>query len=315
MQSDGKVLVGGQFTAVNGVTRSRVARLNADGTLDTGFLNGFSGPDNAVYSVAAQSDGKVFIGGGFETVNGVNRTFVARLNADGGLDGGFLTGLSGNADGVRSVAVQSDGKVLVGGLFTAVNGVSRTNIARLNADGSLDSGFLNGLSGANDAVYSVAVQSDGKVLIGGNFTAVNGVGRTNIARLNPDGAMDSGFLSGLSGADSDVWSVAVQTDGRVLIGGFFNMVNGVPAAHFARLWGSADIPPQIKSINRSGGDVSLSWYVISNRTYRVQHTGDLSTNNWADLPGDISASDATAGKTDADPGGASQRFYRVLLLP
>ena len=61
--------------------------------------------------------------------------------------------------------------------------------------------------------------------------------------------------------------------------------------------------------------MNLVWYAISNRTYRVQYIGDLSANNWTDLPGDISANGATASKTDTTLGGASQRFYRVVLLP
>ena len=83
----------------------------------------------------------------------------------------------------------------------------------------------------------------------------------------------------------------------------------------ARLWGNAYIPPEIKTLNRSGADVNLSWYAISNRTYRLQYSGDLSANNWTDLPGDVSATGATASKTDTTLGNASQRFYRVPLLP
>src|SRR5207249_2251470 len=138
-----------------------------------------------------------------------------------------------------SVAVQSDGRVLIGGAFTAVNGVSRNGIARLNADGSLDNGFQNGLSGVTlppyvGAVYALAVQSDDKVLIGGEFTTVNGESRTNFARLKADGTLDSGFQNGLSGANSSVVSVAVQSNGMLLIGGYFTTVNGVSRNRVAR---------------------------------------------------------------------------------
>src|SRR4029077_1345518 len=97
---------------------------------------------------------------------------IAQLNADGTLDSGFQNGLSGPNASISSVTVQTDGKLLIAGLFTSVSGASRTNIARLNADGSLDSAF-HGFSGANNYVSSVAVQSDGKVLIGGGFSRVN----------------------------------------------------------------------------------------------------------------------------------------------
>jgi uncharacterized delta-60 repeat protein len=371
-QSDGKLLVGGDFTKLNGVGRNRIARLNADGTLDSGFQNGLSGPDGDVSSVALQSDGKVFIGGRFTTVNGVSRTNIARLNADGTLDNSFQNGLSGADHSVNSVALQSDCKVLIGGYFTMVNGVARGRIARLNADGTVDNGFQNGLPGADYSVNSVALQSDGKVLIGGYFTMVNGVVRGRIARLNANGTVDNGFQNGLPGVGppfdrSSVDSIAVQSDGKVLIGGFFytvngedrfgiarlnadgtldsgfqngpyggvqdvnsvkvqsdgkiliggpfTTVNGVPAAYFARLWGSADIPPLINSITRSTGDVNLVWETIPDRTYRVEYKAILPGNGWTDLAGDVSATGAAASKTDTTLSGAAQRFYRVVLLP
>jgi uncharacterized delta-60 repeat protein len=330
-QSDGKALLVGNFTTVNDVSRNNIARLNADGTLDSGFQNGLSGiradPAISYYpsvsSLAAQSDGKVLIGGHFHLVNGVSRTNIARLNADGSLDSDFQNGLSGADGNVRFVAVQSDGKVLIGGNFSIVNGVGRKAIARLNADGSLDRGFLNGLSGVGNpfdgsSVNSVAVQSDGKVLIGGSFYRVNGEDRVGIARLNADGKLDSGFQEGLSGVGGDAYSVdsiALQSDGKVLIGGNFYRVNGVQARSFARLWGSSDIPPLVRSINRSGGDVNLIWESIPHRTYRVQYNGNPSGNNWTDLAGDISATGATASKTDTTLSDAGQRFYRVMLLP
>jgi len=79
-----------------------------------------------------------------------------------------------------------------------MNGVARNSIARLNANGTLDNAFQSALSGSGNAVYSMAVQSDGKVVIGGNFMTIGGMSRNNIARLNPDGSLDTGFQNGLS---------------------------------------------------------------------------------------------------------------------
>jgi uncharacterized delta-60 repeat protein len=334
VQRDGKVLVGGFHG---------IARLNSDGTLDSGFQNGLAGVDRGVKSVAMQSDGKVIIAGGFSSVNGVSRNGIARLNADGTLDSGFLNGLSGVSDSasgrgyVWSLAVESDDKVVIGGAFDTVNGQSRSGIARLSADGTLDSGFQNVLCCGGEVVYSVAIQSDAKVLVG-----TSGRG---IARLNANGTLDTRFLGGFYDIDP-VWSVAVQSDGKVIIGGHggiarFNadgtldigfqrrsegaysvavqsdgkvIVAGGVAEGIARLWG-ADYPPQIKSISQSGAHVNLSWYSISNRTYHVQYKQDLSAINWIDLAGDISATAATASKTDTTLGNANQRFYRVVFLP
>ena len=102
----------------------------------------------------------------------------------GDLDTTFLATGAGATGAVNSIAVQSDGKVLIGGLFTSYNGTSRGYVARLNTDGSLDTGFLATGAGANGLVYSVAVQpGDGKILIGGGFTTYNGTSRGFVARL------------------------------------------------------------------------------------------------------------------------------------
>jgi uncharacterized delta-60 repeat protein len=231
VQTDGKVLIGGSFTTFDGVARAGIARLNADGSLDTSFDPG-SGADSAVRSVVVQADGKVLIGGDFATVDDTERNGIARLNADGSVDASFDPG-SGASAGVYDMAVQTDGKVLVGGGFTTFDGVARKRIARLNADGSLDTGFDPG-TGANNWVDAVALQADGKVLIGGLFTTFDGTGRNRIARLNADGSLDSSFDPG-SGASAVVNAVAVQDDEKVLVGGAFSTMDSVARARVARL--------------------------------------------------------------------------------
>ena len=235
------MLIGGDFTTVNGTGRNHIARLNDDGTLDTGFDPG-AGANDRVQAVTVQPDGKVLIGGDFTTVNGTARNRIARLNDDGTLDSGFDPGTGANAL-VYAVAIQADGKVLIGGEFTTVSGTSRNAIARLNGDGTLDTGFDPG-AGANDWVKDVAVQPDGKVLIGGDFTTVNGTGRNRIARLNGDGTLDTGFDPG-AGANYWVSAVAIQADGKVLIGGGFDTVDGTARKRIARLNGAT--PPVFAS--------------------------------------------------------------------
>jgi uncharacterized delta-60 repeat protein len=320
IQSDGKVLIGGWFTRVNGVGRTNIARLNADGTLDSSFQTEASGDYASVSSVALQSDGKVLIGGRFTRVNGAPAAGVARLHADGSLDTDFHNELSEPTTGVNSIAVQSDGKVLIGRSFGPVYLPNPNVLRRLNADGTLDGSFRSSLKGESDGVHrfvsSIVIQSDGKILIGGGFTIVNGESRYSFARLNADGTLDTGFLSGLPGTDGNVYSIAAQSDGKVVIGGSFNRVNGVRAVGIARLWGSADIPPRIQSITRSDINVTLAWDALPNRIYRAQFKDAAAAATWTDLPGDVSgASNGIANKTDATLGNPSQRFYRVLLLP
>jgi uncharacterized delta-60 repeat protein len=167
------------------VTRNRIARLNANGSLDTGFNPSAGG---TVTSVAVQADGKVLIGGSFTTVGGVTRNRIARLNADGSLDTIFNPDVSTSGSSVSSIAVQTDGKVLIGGSFTTVGGVTRNYVARLNADGSLDTGFN---PNANSTVNSLAVQADGEVLVGGAFTTIGALTRNRIARLVNDPSTQS----------------------------------------------------------------------------------------------------------------------------
>ena len=232
LQADGKIVIGGDFTIVDGVGRNRIARLNANGSLDSSFNVG-TGANNTVYAIALQADGKMVIGGGFSTVNGIARSRVARLNADGSLDASFNPG--GGADAlVQASALQSDGKIVIGGQFTHVNGIECNRIARLNADGSLDTSFNPG-SGASSSVSSIALQADGKIVVGGRFTAVNGVAINRIARLNADGSLDVSFNPGSGVASNDVSAITLQADGKVVMGGTFTTVSGVAINRIARL--------------------------------------------------------------------------------
>jgi uncharacterized delta-60 repeat protein len=232
-QPDGKVLIGGYFTSVDGTTRNRVARLNANGSLDSDFDPG-TGANSAIRAMALQGDGKVLIAGQFTDYDGTTRGRVARLNSGGSLDTGF--GPSTGADKtVYAVAPQGSGKVLIGGEFSQVNGVTRKGIARLNTNGSLDTGFDPGSGvNVNAYVYALAVQPDDKVLVGGNFTTIDSVARTRIARLNADGSLDTTFDPG-TGPNLPVRDVALQPDGKVIIGGSFTSVSGQSRNRIARL--------------------------------------------------------------------------------
>lgn len=235
VMNDGTVVIGGEFTTVNGTARGRVARLLGDGALDPTFGSGMAGANQVVSILAADSGGKMLVGGGFQSINGISRLTVARLLGDGSLDPGFDNGQPGTNNWVDAIVLQPDGKALMGGSFTVMNGTPMNRVARLNPDGSLDPAFASGVAGPNDRVRAIAVQSDGKVLIGGDFYVVHGVSRYRIARLNGDGTLDTTFASGLVGANGAVKTLALQSDGKVLIGGEFTMVNGVPRGCVARL--------------------------------------------------------------------------------
>jgi uncharacterized delta-60 repeat protein len=191
-----------------------------------------------VYTTAIQADGKILIGGDFLTLGGQACNNLGRLDAAGTLDTNFNTGTNFNAGAngtVDTLAVQADGKILVGGYFSRLGGQPRESIGRLNGDGTVDTNFN---PGANWTVYCLVPQADGKILVGGDFTSLAGPGTTNVGRLNPDGTQDTNFHANASGT---VYSLAVQEDGMVLIGGAFTTLNGQPRSHLARLYADGSL--------------------------------------------------------------------------
>lgn len=236
LQSDGKILIGGNFTSFNGTANiNRIARLNSSGSIDAGFTTG-TGADNTVYAIGIQSTGKIIIAGNFMNYNGTSKVRIARLNTNGTLDNTFNPGTS--ADGIiRSIAIQSDDKIIIVGSFNNFNGTARNNIARLNADGSLDTGYDPG-TGTNALIYTVKLQSDGKALIGGLFTTYNGTARACIARVNTNGSLDSGFDPGTGctgGASPVVNAIDISSAGKIIIAGAFNSYNGTTRNKLALL--------------------------------------------------------------------------------
>jgi uncharacterized delta-60 repeat protein len=229
--TSGKMIVGGEFTTFNGVSRGRIAGLNTDGTLDV-TLNPGTGFDlGSVYTTKILPSGQIGVGGFFTKYNGVNRDIAAVLETDGTLDPNFALSTLFQAN-VRAAVTQFDGKVVVGGNFNRIYGQACGNIARLNVDGTLDTSFNSG-SGANGQIYTIAYRGDGKIFIGGSFTTYNGVSRNRIARLNADGTLDTAFNPG-TGADSAV-SIIVDAGAGVYIGGSFTSYNGTSRPGIAKL--------------------------------------------------------------------------------
>ncbi|MES2573368.1 MAG: T9SS type A sorting domain-containing protein [Bacteroidota bacterium] len=235
IKTDGKIVIAGNFSSYNDTAIGKIALLNSNGTLDTAFLNpgGFQiGAQSVIFSTVLQADGKILIGGDFFSYNGTNRTRIARLNSDGTLDTSFNPGTGSNGR-VYSIAVQTDGKILIGGTFTGFNGISKNRITRLNADGTLDTTFNPGTA-ANAMVYAIVLQTDGKILISGEFPTFNGTTKNRIARLNADGTLDATFAP-VTGASGPVYSMGLQTDGKILISGAFTSYDGVTKNYITRL--------------------------------------------------------------------------------
>jgi uncharacterized delta-60 repeat protein len=220
VQPDGKIVIGGVFNVVAGVSRNGLARLNADGSLDTTFVPPpFSQSDLVVpLKIIVQPDGKILVAGNDFRIGGTTYPLI-RLNSDGSLDASFSLPTTNSA--IYGMALQPDGKILIGGDFAAINMIERRIIARLNANGTLDTTFGIGLPNANHngRAAAIAIQPDGKIIAGGGITLT--VGTTtfrNVVRLNPNGTPDTSFSVAGDSLDT-VQAIIVQADGKIYLGG------------------------------------------------------------------------------------------------
>jgi uncharacterized delta-60 repeat protein len=252
--STGKIVIGGGFTTVSGSSRQRVARINTDGSLDTSFGDPYV--NYVVNAVVRQSTGKIIIGGDFTGVYPQSRRGIARLNTDGTLDTTFTDpGLNG---AVRALWVLSDDKILVGGSFTSPN----SYLLRLNANGSVDSGFYHA---PNNTVVSIAVR-DSLCYIGGYFTTVGGTSRGGIARMNANTSLDTGFDP--VGANSVVYSIAPSAAHDIFLGGAFTTLQGNPGSAQSRAYmGSFETTGILTGFTGSYGASNAVHVVVDDGSY------------------------------------------------
>ncbi len=266
LQPDGRIIIGGNFTAFNGYNRHYIARLNTDGSVDTTFNPGL-GANARVWALTTDTlTGKIIMAGEFTSYNGTNINKIARLNFDGSLDTTFNPG-AGPDGTVNAVAVDALGRVVIGGSFDTVDGVNNGAVARLNADGTLDTTFTPGIGTFNpetlitDSIHAVAVQPDGKVLIGGSFSYFNLVTENGLARLQPDGTLDLSFQGGtgtynpITGVADTVYTIQLQPDNNILIGGNFTTYNQTRRVGLARVFpdGSLDTSFMDTAYNQFAG--------------------------------------------------------------
>lgn len=226
--NNGKVLVAGNFTNYNGTNVNRIVLLNTDGSIDNTFEIG-TGFNQNVIDLTLNADGKIIVVGNFTSYKDILVNRIVRLNNDGSIDNTFNVG-SGLNSTVMQVEVDYENKVLVAGSFTSYNGTTRNRIVRINNDGSIDNSFNIG-TGFNSTINSLAVQPDGKVIVGGLFVTYNGLTANRLIRLNKYGTIDADFNSGIglgsvtnNNADR-VDAIGFLPNGKILIAGRFNLYN------------------------------------------------------------------------------------------
>lgn len=240
-QSDGKLIVVGNFTTFNGVSKKNIVRLNLDGTIDASFNVG-TASDGYITCVKIQSDGKILCGGDFTQFNGQNYASMVRLNSNGTIDSSFNIGLgfkniinSFTQNGIiKTIDIQSDNKIIVGGKFLKFNNFTKINLVRLNIDGTIDNSFNIGIGGGNNTTDGtnngqirriIYDNSSNKIYATGIINNFNGNPSFNLLRLNNDGSIDTSFnftsIIGYNVLNSNgyIYDMNLQSNGKILLGG------------------------------------------------------------------------------------------------
>ncbi len=228
---DGRIYAGGEFTGYGYDLARNLVRLLASGERDTLLLVP-DDVDSTVCALALQSDGRCIVGGDLTRYGGHISPRLLRVNEDGGFDAGFDIG-AGFDSTVLALALTPAGDLLVAGRFTSCNGQPRSRLVRLHGDGSLDATFLQTGTGFNGTIISLCLRSDGRVLVGGDFTAYDGTPCGHIAQLGSDGTLDNAFICD-PGFNTPVWCIAEQADQQFLAGGAFTTFNGSPTTRLVR---------------------------------------------------------------------------------
>jgi uncharacterized delta-60 repeat protein len=241
--SDGTLVIVGQFTDYNGTTLNRIVGLNLDGTINNSFNYGTGFNGDGASGEKLQSDGKIIVHGRFWTYRGNTSSKIVRINTDGSWDNtynvgtGFTSGVTYQTIDVdvTAIDIQSDDKVVAAGFFDRYKGVTVPGICRLNTDASLDTTFSGITTAANAVVNDIKIQPDGKILVVGSFTQFNGVSHNRIVRLNSDGSFDSTFSGVTTGFNEEVYELALQPDGKIIVVGIFDFYNGTSRNRIVRL--------------------------------------------------------------------------------
>ncbi len=254
-QADGKVLLGGDFVTVDPDTGAEsdfkdIVRLNRDGTLDEGFdvRDAIDSTNLDIRAIKVLPNGKILVSGSL-VVNG-QRTMMARLNSDGTLDTGFEAFRGDDAgfttaQSIRAIAIQEDGKIVVGGTFQQVTALNLNHMARLLPDGTTDPSFNAGVSRFSCCIWHISIANDGSIFVAGNFSINSGEARY-LAKLLPTGKVDPSFKTVVS---IGVRNVLEMDDGRLLINGGFNSVNGDTIKNLALLTAGGDLAQSFPSLS------------------------------------------------------------------
>jgi uncharacterized delta-60 repeat protein len=256
----GEIMVGGSFTGFyNNVEVNRLVFLNSDGSVKPNFDIGSGPSSNVISTLEFDKDGSWFVGGSFSVFNGQNQGRLAKINNEGEQDIAYLASGIGFDNSVLSILPLSNNKIIVGGNFKKFNNTAASKITCLLGNGSIDPSFNVGNSGANNLIKATALQHDGNIILGGNFTKYNDVTTNKIVRIFSNGEIDNSFYTG-EGFDGQIYTLAIQSDQKIIAAGSFTRYNKINAGKIIRL-----LPDGSKDMNfniGSGADSTIDAILI-----------------------------------------------------
>ena len=365
-QSTGKLLVVGNFFAIDGIAKSCAARLNPDGSLDASFDPGFGPSFNSLNAAAVDATDNVYIGGSFATFDTFTCNNIVKLAPNGAVDTTFNPGVGANNPIFAVAPPTASAGVVIGGSFTSYKGATANRIARLNATtGALDTAFTTaGGTGFNGSVRALLLRSDNRYYAAGSFGAYNGTGRGRLARINSDGSLDTTFANpvltaiarclveqntkvdvggtftapmnhlarftstgvidstlnsgaGLTTAGlvtaalPELDTLAVQPDGKLLIGGLFTTYQGITRYSLARLSNSH---LRILSIAPFSGHIRLTGSGDPSTAYSLQVAGDPKPGSFSEITRVTTDASGNWFYDDLTSPNVTARFYRVAFF-
>ena len=268
-------------TTYKGISCGNLGRLNIDGSLDSS-LNTVGKFNNSIITIAEDSSGNIYVGGLFTNYDGTGRNYIVKLNRFGVLDTSFNPVFTGSVV-IYTIAIDSNGKIYVGGSFTTVNSQTNNHIIRLNADGTKDTGFDN-TTGFSAQVRAIKISSTGKIYVGGFFTTYKSQNFRALIRLNTDGSADTAFATALkftsSPATPSVLNIDEDASGNIYAAGNFltydsNTIRGLckldPSANFVPfLSNPTSIPQSFASLRTSENQFYIS---ANNGLHFISATG------------------------------------------
>jgi uncharacterized delta-60 repeat protein len=247
LQPDGKVLVGGAFSSIAGVTRHGLARLNPDGTVDPSFAWPFTPGARIPFAstIVVQPDGRILVGGAGMDIGPVQH-FVVRLLPDGSLDPSFTLLPMNASAGIDTITLLPDGRFYLGGDHGSIGLTDTRTVTRMNADGTVDPTFTIQAVNYSGRALSIAVEPGGSIIAGGRFSGFTPGGAPfgPLTRFSSSGAIDTTFAPAFDDPSvNTIKSVVRRSDGTILVGGLFHGVDGVVRRSLVHLTATGAVIP------------------------------------------------------------------------